>query len=90
MCVWWWGNESCRLVMHAQGMHFRMCVSGWGDESCSDCVLHAQGVGGGQDTTGQTEADRLGWYKLVYSIIEDQIRLNRCRRTAHLPSLPLC
>ena len=50
-------------------------------------------MGGAEDTTGQTEADRLGWYKLVYSLIEDQIRLNRWRADAyffplHAPPYP--
>ncbi len=40
-----------------------------------------QGVGAStSNDQGSTEADRLGWYKLVYAIVEQQIRAGRCCR----------
>ena len=35
-----------------------------------------QGVGG-ELAKGQTEADRYGWYKLVYSLVEQQLQNKR-------------
>jgi len=40
-------------------------------------MCYVQGVGG-ELAKGETAAQRFGWYKEVYSIIEQQLQAKRC------------